>query len=640
MADVTAILSSDEYKGLPEAERAKVVERLTANVPELHGLPDAEKASFMNRAVQMKKPVPTTATGEPLPDHPHTPTPQAVQPRTLDQWNQMTPEQQKAVPAELMNPLKREELLSKMGDFSGVDYMGKRDSKVIDAEHGKMVKDLWKEFTTAHDPRQLKVGGVVRETVSGAVAGTALAVATPKLFNLLGSALVKGPGPAKVAGVAMLAAGKGLSMIPVRERILLGAGGGAGMGASEEVADSMGASPAIKAGIGVIGSGVGEVASSFLMKQMKSMLKIAGFATYGSGHGVALAASEMLRPNEALNREIARNLQTHLFGEQIPGKIAGVFSINNREANTLLARKINPDIPAGIQASTYYREKYFDEINSLIAPEAKASVSPVKGVLTSMPVRKLFSSSNEFKTFTETLQTKVSLGQITKADADHLIGAVSADRLRKSAVQSRYAENLDNQIRFWAKSAEKDGVSGANAASQKIDMEVRSDLQKAVNGFLKSNGKAANEEKYRAAAKAEYTAEAKDKIPYLVSHYGKEGDMKELVRNLSKDPETHQIFVKEVQAHLTSLPPETVASEFKRLDEMLVRSGMFDINNPAQMQMLQQLRVQAAAIQKTADKGEQIALADRFKRTIGSYLGRQLGVSASQQTAPSNGEGQ
>ena len=466
---------------------------------------------------------------------------------------------------------------------------------------GNYVKGLFEP----QERKDVTKGDIAGAVGGGAAGGAAFGAVGPQVMKTAGKFI---PGP---IGKAVSGIGEAWSKVPPSERIVRGAGGGAGMGAVDVGAEALGAPKAAKFGAELAGSGIGEAGASFLTKEVGQMLKVAGMAAYGSPHGAAYAIKGMLDPNKKVNESMAKNLQKQLFGQKIPGYTEGLTKSDFQASLQEAVRAKDPSIPRGIPASTHYRNDYFDTITQ----------ATKQG--------KSFSNSPEFKVFLQEMGVREKLGQVTRKDVDKLGKALMADRDKDKRVIDGYAENLDNQIRDWAASSEKGGATGYKAVVTNTDKAVRADLQKAVNGYLQSLGKPSLETIYRQTYKAEELAESKDKIPYLISKYGDEkGKLEELASSIVSDPEIKPFLVGSIKERLGKVESKDAANEFERLDKLIVKSGLFDVNNLFDRETMRNLREGADLVTKTTNKGEQLARSDRFKRVLMRIIAQKGSVEA------------
>ncbi len=448
----------------------------------------------------------------------------------------------------------------------------------------------------------------------GAASGAASGALLPHLLEGAGKVV---PG---AAGKAIGALGTAMSRVPVKERMLAGAGGGALMGGVEKGAEAMGAPPALALGAGLVAGGVGETAASFLAKESKQLLGVFGNAATGNLAGSARALKGMLEPNKPLNLETAARVQKQLFGEKTAGDLTAVGS-EYKLATAKGLRSSDPSLPPlGVNpapASEIYRDKMFQGVT--------AGVKQGKG----------FSATPEYRKFEQGLSTLVTLKEISPEEAKSLVQALRADRSNNPKVLERYAETVDNRIRQWGKPAEGAQATGAAAIDAKISAEVRGELQKAYNQYTQKLGLGPIETQYRRAYSAEMTAEAMDKLqkglqPGLIK--GKE--LASMMRSISNDPQALPIVQQAVTKHLANTEPTKIVQEFDRLQKMLVAGKMLEASD------LKVLREAANVVDSIADKGLQQRYAVRLKQMVLMRVAGQVGVAAGGRVGETAGSGE
>ena len=125
-------------------------------------------------------------------------------------------------------------------------------------------------------------------------------------------------------------------------------------------------------------------------------------------------------------------------------------------------------------------------------------------------------------------------------------------------------------IRKW-QGAEKEGAKAIDETTAK---NIRSSLRDSFAQWAERNNLGSPEKAYREAFRAEKTAEAKDKIPYVISQYGERADAKKMAQQIANDPELKPILGAAIKQKLANTPVEKLASDFKSMDEMLVKTGL------------------------------------------------------------------
>ena len=135
----------------------------------------------------------------------------------------------------------------------------------------------------AQDPKEVSLKEAISGVTGGSAAGAAGAAILPGALKA-GGKLVPG-----VIGKGLDLLGNAMSAIPLKERIVKGAGGGAVMGGVEKLGEALGAPPAVTAAASLVGGGIGESATSFLTKETGQLLRFVGNASYGNVAGASRA---------------------------------------------------------------------------------------------------------------------------------------------------------------------------------------------------------------------------------------------------------------------------------------------------------------------------------------------------------------
>jgi len=484
----------------------------------------------------------------------------------------------------------------------------------------------------------------------GAAAGTTLGAIAPTLLKGAGKVL---PG---MFGRGATALGEALSLTPTRERMLRGGAGGAAMSGVQEAGDVMGVRPALTFAAGLVGGGLAETGASFLAKEGGNLLKFAGNATYGNVPGMSRAFSGMLDPNKPLNKQTATAAQEKLFGNKLGDYVEKLTGSDNRIAAQEALRKADPDFFAakaapdasGLQGKFTPTDQLktprsFEEVKAATqkagvasreAAEkaaAEASLKPVsqqyrekmyEEVTNAVQQGKFFSSTPEFAKFAQNLQTQVVLGNVSRADAQNLLGTLAADRSKVTGVRGGWAKTVDNRIREWGKTLEGGQASGAAAVNQDTARAIRNDLREAFNTYTDRLGLGDIERKYRNAYGTEMIAEARDKLPSMLYGFEKGQNLTKMTKNLMQDPMGERFIQKAFAQHLAEQPPEKVLKAFENLQESLVSAKLV---TPT---ALRELRQKAEVVQGIADSGYQLKLAERFKQILLMQLSQRAGAGA------------
>lgn len=197
---------------------------------------------------------------------------------------------------------------------------------------------------SVNTPKPTSLGEAAGETVGGAVGGALAGAALPGLLKAAGKVI---PG---TLGKGSEALGEVLSRVPLKERVVKGAGGGAAAGLTGAAGDAFGLPKAVTAGAELATGGLGESAASFLSKESGQLLRFIGNASYANVAGASRALQGMLSPNKALNEATARKLQARLFGEKTEGYLDSLVGSENRIAVQEALRKADPSLVPQAQA--------------------------------------------------------------------------------------------------------------------------------------------------------------------------------------------------------------------------------------------------------------------------------------------------
>lgn len=418
--------------------------------------------------------------------------------------------------------------------------------------------------------------------------GAAAGIGAKYTLPVIGKGVAMLPLPyARPVGLALQAAGK---IGPIVSGVA-----GAASSAAGEVAQVLGASKATQLLAELAGGGVGQLGASFAGKASGSLMQSA----YRAGHGDFVGAWNSIKRVATISAEEKASAgaarQVKKFGPAETGRIEGEFPTvqSSRLQNEI--RAADPSIPTGKPASEHYRENMFAGVNNAVA----------RG--------KTFSSSPAFADLKDDLAVLAETGKMTKADASTLLQTLRSDASKNPRVSGQFAQTIDNQIRNWGASAEKGGATGARAVGQNADKEVRESVRAAYQKYTESIGLGDIERKYRGAYSAEKTAEAKDKIPYLISKFGTKSELDDQARNLARDPESKALFKQGIRDHLANVPPEKIGSEFNRIQILLVRSGVMA---PKDLRVFAEQAKNIETVLKKGASGDNVRMAERFKRMV------------------------
>ncbi len=232
------------------------------------------------------------------------------------------------------------------------------------------------------------------------------------------------------------------------------------------------------------------------------------------------------------------------------------------------------------------------------------------GVGAAVEKGKSFSSSEAAQGFKNTLSVLVQQKRITGKQASDLLAQVSIDKSANPKVRAGFAENMDNAIRTWGKPGEVGSKEGAAVIPQKISADVRGALRQAYNQYTESIGLGKIESQYRQTYRQEMMAEAKDKLPAVLSGKVKPAEGEKFIESVMKDPAGADFLRKTLTTHLANTPAEEVPKEFLKQQKMLARTGVVDTGAMAD------LRRSAEDIGRVVDKGVQQRAFERFKRML------------------------
>lgn len=538
------------------------------------------------------------------------------------------------------------------------------------------------DFFSPGEPEPVTPKEVVGATAGGAAAGAVAGAALPGLIRSVGKVI---PGP---IGKAVYVAGEALGALPLKERVIRGAGGGVAAGLVDEAGRAVGAPKALTLLGDVAAGGAGESAASFVTKEASKLFHFVSNVSYGNVAGASRALSGMLTPNKALNEATARKLQTKLFGEKLEGYVDNLVGSDNRIATQEALRKADPSLtqppvsgtrpvwetstgemtpmsgskdivprpPTGGRTSEGSRTALPSPEGALpgsfqqgkAGAQAKGAAARAKteaddmarvsqmlkpasqiyrermfqGVTDAVQQGKTFSSTPEFEQFRAMLGSEVQLGNVSKADYQNLMRTLTADRLKNPQVQKGYAEAVDDRIREWGKQLEGKPSAGAAAVSAKTATDVRTALRQAYNQYTTRLGLGDIEAKYRNAYSQEMLAEAKDKLPRFLYGFDSGAEFAKMAKSLARDPQGLPFIQNAVAKHLANAAPKDVASEFERLQQVLVNSKLVE---PAD---LKELRIGAAAVKRTADKGLKLRASEQLQHMLLMAMARQGGIAA------------
>lgn len=549
-----------------------------------------------------------------------------------------------------------------------------------------------KSWFSANEPEAVSMGEVGGAMAGGAAGGALAGAVVPGALQAAGKVI---PGP---VGKLFTGLGEASKALPLKERMIRGAGGGAAAGAVEEAGRAFGAPKALTFAGEALAGGLGESTASLVTSTAAKLTHFASNLAIGRPGAAVRAAGDVFKPNGEVNMAVARKLQQKLFGDKTEAYVEGLVGSENRIAVQEALRKADPSLvpqaakPDGVRApwesstgemgsmgrqsmsrdvaaaggqgwgpkaiedqraarlgkgtfpSTVRSQESLDSdkaaamaagkagahAKAATAAEAKrkaeeeaaaAALRPASeiyrermfgGVTQAVREGKAFSSTPEFAGFMDKLDTMQKLGKISNADRVELQRVLTADRMKKPAVQEGYAQAVDEQIRGWGKPLEKGGATGAAAVSEQTAREVRGALQEAYNKYTGRLGLGDIEAKYRNAYSQEMIAQAKDELPHFLYGFGSAQQFQKLARNLARDPQGLPFIQQKMAQHLAQQEPKAIVGEFERLQKVLVDSKLATPTD------LRALRQNAETVQTAVNRGEGsvVKLGQRFQQIL------------------------
>jgi hypothetical protein len=432
-----------------------------------------------------------------------------------------------------------------------------------------------------------------------------------------------------VPNPAIQTAGRAMELIPPSQRVLGGAMGGGLSSLAGQTAEAYGAPTAIKLPAEVISAGLGDLVGQKLTTAASNLAKS---AYYGGKGNFPLAASYFTgafgQPmEERLAAAAAR--QRQIFGkpnaEAVAGETADKFQRQTQDAlkaqygygkttdvyapetgTELMVPGTDMSVPAkGIKPATLKptgevvtKELPKDSFGNEVPVSQALREDFYKGVnqiISKVTPEQRFSTSPEYNRFINNLEPLVAKGAdaggISRADFNSLKQALGTD-MGSMASRREYAQTVDNLIRKWQGKLNSEGKAAIDADTAK---NIRSQLRDNFGLWSERNGLGTPEKNYRAAYTAEKTAQAKDDIPYVISHYGDKPAADKMALQISKDPELKGELNKALRQQLANTPTDKLVEEFKRIDKLVVRAGL---SNPKEMAEYRRMINQIDAIKK------------------------------------------
>lgn len=445
--------------------------------------------------------------------------------------------------------------------------------------------------------------------------GGAMGLVLPKALQMV-------PNP------AIQTAGRAMELVPPSQRFLGGAFGGGLSSLAGQTAEAYGAPTAVKLPAEVISAGLGDLVGQKLTTAASNLAKS---FYYGAKGNLPLATSYFTgafgQPmEERLAAAAARQRQA--FGKPtgaIPGETETKFQQATQEelkkqygygkttdvyapetGTEVMVPGTDMRVPAkGIKPQTLkptgetVTKELPKDANGKEVPVSEALrnefYTGVNQIISKVAPEQRFSASPEYAQFLTNLEPLVakgsSAGGISRADFNSLKQALGTD-MGSMASRKQYAETVDNLIRKWQGKLNAEGKAAIDADTAK---NIRGQLRESFGLWSERNGLGTPEKNYRAAYTAEKTAQAKDNIPYVISHYGDKPEADKMALQISKDPELKAELDKALRQQLANTPTEKLTEEFKRIDKLVVRAGL---SNPKEMAEYRRLVNQIEAIKK------------------------------------------
>lgn len=466
------------------------------------------------------------------------------------------------------------------------------------------------------EPVSKSYGERATEAGASSVLGGAMGLALPKALQMV-------PNP------AIQTAGRAMELVPPSQRFLGGFTGGGLSSLASQTAEAYGAPTAVKLPAEVISAGLGDLVGQKLTTAASNLAKS---VYYGGKGNFPLAASYFTgafgQPmEERLAAAAAR--QKQVFGKPNAEVVAGETTDKfQRETQDALKRQYgygkttdvyapetgtevmvpgtNMNVPAkGIKPATL--KPTGEVVTKELPKDASGKEVPVSQalrdefyngvnqIITKVPPEQRFSASPEYAKFLSDLEPLVARGSaaggISRGDLNSLKQALGTD-MGSVASRQQYAQTVDNLIRKWQGKLNAEGQAAIDAD---VARSIRQNLRDNFGLWSERNGLGTPEKNYRAAYTAEKTAQAKDNIPYVISHYGDKPAADKMALQIAKDPELKSELNKALRQQLANTPTEKLVDEFKRIDKLVVRAGL---SNPQEMAEYRRLVNQIDAIKK------------------------------------------
>jgi hypothetical protein len=454
------------------------------------------------------------------------------------------------------------------------------------------------------------------EALASSGLGAGMGLVLPKALQMV-------PNP------AIQTAGRAMELIPPSQRMLGGFTGGGLSSLASQTAEAYGAPTAVKLPAEVISAGLGDLVGQKLTTAASNLAKA---AYYGGKGNLPLASSYFFgafgQPMEERLAAAAAK-QRQVFGkpnaEAVAGETTNKFQTETQDAlkkqygygkttdvyapetgTEVMVPGTNMGVPAkGIKPATLkptgevVTKELPKDANGNEVPVSQALrdefYNGVNQIITKVAPEQRFSASPEYAKFIADLEPLVARGSaaggISRGDLNSLKQALGTD-MGSIGSRQQYAQTVDNLIRKWQGKLNAEGQAAIDAD---VARGIRQNLRNNFGLWSERNGLGTPEKNYRAAYTAEKTAQAKDNIPYVISHYGDKPQADKMALQISKDPELKVELNKALRQQLANTPTEKLVDEFKRIDKLVVRAGL---SNPKEMAEYRRLVNQIDAIKK------------------------------------------
>ena len=539
----------------------------------------------------------------------------------LPDTSNVVPASDMVVPKGDLPSVKKEEPSSK---YSITDIL-KRATALPEAVIKGVGKRTGQEMSMApQEPVSMAPGARVGQGLTSTGVGATVGLLAPKALQMMPYP------PAQMAGKAM-------ELIPPGQRMWGGAMGGAATDVATQTAEAYGAPTAVKMPLQLMSATLGDAVGKRLTQSLLSLTKSAVYAAKGNlplsaaYFGGAFGESPGQREYQAATR------QKQIFGKpqenfELGAETSKFRNQATQDLNKMVEEKYNTKVPVGETASTVLRKKMYSDVASVIEKDVKnqdavkAQVDQLKNKLATTrlveqgPIKSqiaeiesqapssLFSKSGEFSNFESELKVLQERGSISNSDYKDLVQRLKTDTSKNPSVRGQYGKTVDEIVREWQGSLTAEGKAALPAS---ISKDVRSKLRNSFAQWQEQTGIGSSEKDYRAAFRAEKTAEAKDKIPYIISKLGVQGDADKLALQTLNDPYLKGALRDSMRKHLQNTPPEKIASEFDRMSTVLQRANLLNSKDATRYRSL------VDQIEKLRKEGKSsIPMATRLQRQL------------------------